>query len=76
MSEEAEEEVEADRKCMRTDGYLYGVSGPFWYGAGATFQIFMFALAGKLFLRNKYEKQALAFFYPAVQCSLHRLTQP
>ncbi|GME28552.1 putative urea active transporter protein [Neofusicoccum parvum] len=28
-----------------TDGYLYGVSGPFWYGAGATFQIFMFALA-------------------------------
>ncbi|KAF2140876.1 uncharacterized protein K452DRAFT_272566 [Aplosporella prunicola CBS 121167] len=28
-----------------TDGYQYGVSGPFWYGAGATFQIFMFALA-------------------------------
>lgn len=28
-----------------TDGYMYGVSGPFWYGAGATFQIFMFALA-------------------------------
>ncbi|KAK8195238.1 putative sodium/proline symporter [Phyllosticta capitalensis] len=28
-----------------TDGYLYGVSGPFWYGAGATFQIFMFSLA-------------------------------
>ncbi|KAB2570235.1 putative urea active transporter 1 [Lasiodiplodia theobromae] len=28
-----------------TDGYLYGVSGPFWYACGATFQIFMFALA-------------------------------
>ncbi|KAL1625114.1 hypothetical protein SLS56_007542, partial [Neofusicoccum ribis] len=45
MPEEVEEKIEADRKCMRTDGYLYGVSGPFWYGAGATFQIFMFALA-------------------------------
>ncbi|KAF9696630.1 hypothetical protein EKO04_005162 [Ascochyta lentis] len=28
-----------------TEGYLYGVSGPFWYGAGATVQIFMFAVA-------------------------------
>ncbi|KAK8173952.1 putative sodium/proline symporter [Phyllosticta citrichinensis] len=28
-----------------TDGFLYGVSGPFWYGAGATLQIFMFSLA-------------------------------
>ncbi|KAI1635736.1 putative sodium/proline symporter [Biscogniauxia mediterranea] len=28
-----------------TEGYLYGVSGPFWYGAGATVQIFLFAVA-------------------------------
>lgn len=29
----------------KTEGYLYGVSGPFWYGAGATVQIFLFAIA-------------------------------
>ncbi|ROW06181.1 hypothetical protein VMCG_04700 [Cytospora schulzeri] len=28
-----------------TEGYRYGVSGPFWYGAGATIQIFLFAVA-------------------------------
>ncbi|KAL2689028.1 putative urea active transporter 1 [[Neocosmospora] mangrovei] len=28
-----------------TEGYRWGVSGPFWYGAGATVQIFMFAVA-------------------------------
>ncbi|KAM0558127.1 hypothetical protein ACHAPJ_005294 [Fusarium lateritium] len=28
-----------------TEAYLYGVSGPFWYGAGATVQIFLFAVA-------------------------------
>lgn len=27
------------------EGYLCGVSGPFWYGAGATVQIFLFAVA-------------------------------
>ncbi|KAK7525341.1 uncharacterized protein IWZ02DRAFT_376345 [Phyllosticta citriasiana] len=27
------------------NGFLYGVCGPFWYGAGATFQTFMFSLA-------------------------------
>lgn len=28
-----------------TEGYLYGVSGPYWYGAGASVQIFLFAIA-------------------------------
>lgn len=28
-----------------TEGYKYGVSGPFWYGAGATVQIFLFSIA-------------------------------
>ncbi|OJJ80832.1 sodium:solute symporter family protein [Aspergillus glaucus CBS 516.65] len=28
-----------------TEAYQYGVSGPFWYGAGCTIQIFLFAIA-------------------------------
>ncbi|KUJ13090.1 Na+/solute symporter [Mollisia scopiformis] len=28
-----------------TEGYLYGVSGPFWYGAGASVQILLFSVA-------------------------------
>ena len=29
---------------MHIEGYLYGVSGPYWYGAGATVQIFLFSV--------------------------------
>lgn len=38
---------------------MYGVSGPFWYGAGATFQIFMFALAGECFLHQKKKRREM-----------------
>lgn len=30
---------------MIIEGYLYGVSGPFWYAAGASVQILLFAVA-------------------------------
>lgn len=33
------------RLFVVTEGYLYGVSGPYWYGAGASVQIFLFAIA-------------------------------
>lgn len=38
---------------------MYGVSGPFWYGAGATFQIFMFALAGESFQYRERGEQSV-----------------
>lgn len=54
---------------------MYGVSGPFWYGAGATFQIFMFALAGECFLHQKKKKEGNGVYAESVPEVLQRIMQ-